>query len=472
MRVQILRATNRIATQIVALLAVSALVAVASVVSIYLAMAPEYELPPNAARNAGSFLSLLRGLEALPPADRAQLLSAYQEGEFTATILDHPPRELSDTVSVSPRLRAWITRQLPSGTRIRAIRSRSEGHVEVVTELSDGQLIAFRAATDDARPLPIPLALMIAFMISSTALLSIWAARRLVSPLTRFATAVDQFGTQDHKEPIKEEGPIEIRQAARAFNRMEGRILRMIEDRTRMLMAISHDLRTPLTRLRLRVEELVEAGPKQRMLGDLALMDTSIASAISYVREGGLKEAPEAAELPSLIETICEQYEDAGHPIAYDGPRHLAVHCLPLALERALANLVDNAVKFASSVTIRLRATETNQVIIEVEDDGPGISDAEKPRVLEPFYRTDEARSSVGGFGLGLSIALTVARQHGGTLTLHDRQPHGLCARLTIPVADREDAFATAIRSQIFCVALCPIAELKRSATSLRANRG
>jgi signal transduction histidine kinase len=435
MRVRLLSATNRIATQIVILLAISALVAVTSVVSIYVAMAPEFELSPNAARHAAAFLTVLRGLEALPPADRAQLLSAYKDGEFTATLLDRPPSDLSDTVSVSPRLRAWFTRQLPAGTRIRAVQSEGEGRFTAITELSDGELVAFRVAFARVTSIPIPATLMIAFMISSTALLSVWAVRRLVSPLTRFATAVDQFGRQGHEEPIKEEGPLEIKQAARAFNRMQERILRMIEDRTRMLMAISHDLRTPLTRLRLRVEELVEAGHKQRMLDDIALMDASIASAISYVREGGLREAPEVAELPSLIETIREQYEDSGHRVVYDGPRHLAVRCLPLALERGLANLVDNAVKFASSVTIRLLATEANQVTIEVEDDGPGIPDVEKPRVLEPFYRTDEARSSVGGFGLGLSIALTVARHHGGTLTLHDRLPHGLCARLTIPVA-------------------------------------
>jgi signal transduction histidine kinase len=202
-------------------------------------------------------------------------------------------------------------------------------------------------------------------------------------------------------------------------------------------MAISHDLRTPLTRLRLRAEELAEESPKHRMFEDIALMDASIASAVAYVREGGATETPEMAELPSLVEAICEQFEDEGHPIVYDGPRHLAVRCLPLALERAIANLVDNAVKFGSSVTVRLDTTVADEVAIEVDDDGPGIPDLEKPRVLEPFYRTDEARSSVGGFGLGLAIAHTVARHHGGSLTLHDRLPHGLRARLTIPRSGR-----------------------------------
>jgi len=213
---------------------------------------------------------------------------------------------------------------------------------------------------------------------------------------------------------------------------MRERILRLLEERTRMLMAISHDLRTPLTRLRLRSEELTEDDQKRRMLEDIELMDGSITSAIAYVREGGTAEVLEAADLPSLVETICDQFGDDGHPIVYEGPARLTVRCLPLALGRALTNLIDNAVKFGTSVTVRL-AADAQGVSIEVEDDGPGIPDAEKQLVLEPFYRTDAARCSVGGFGLGLAIALTVARHHAGTLTLHDRVPHGLCARMTIP---------------------------------------
>lgn len=169
------------------------------------------------------------------------------------------------------------------------------------------------------------------------------------------------------------------------------------------------------------------------MLNDIALMDASISSAIAYVREGGTTEAPVMADLPSLVETVCSRFEDAGHPITYEGPSHYAVQCLPLALERGISNLVDNAVKYGTSVTVRLDTTRAGQVSIVVEDNGAGIPDAEKLLVVEPFYRTDEARHSVGGFGLGLAIACTVARHHGGTLTLHDRVPHGLCARLTIP---------------------------------------
>jgi signal transduction histidine kinase len=434
----LIASSKRIATQIILLLAISSVVAIVGVASIYLVMAPEYELPPNAMRRATNFIAVLAGLDALPPASRAQLLSAYKGSDFTASILDRLPDAQPDPLPVPERLRSWLSRQLPPGIRIMSMRTDGENQATAIAALSDGQLIAFRVPRDEAGHLPLPIVLTIAFMIVSTTLLSIWAALRLVSPLSRFVAAVDRFGTHGHEAALEEEGPAEIRQAASAFNRMQERILRLLEDRTRMLMAISHDLRTPLTRLRLRSEELTEDDQRLRMLEDIELMNASITSAISYVREGGMAEAPEAADLPSLVETICDQFEDDGHPIAYDGPARLTVRCLPLALGRALTNLVDNAVKFGTSVTVRVETTEeptgARAVSIEVEDDGPGIPDSEKLLVLEPFYRTDTARRGVGGFGLGLAIALTVARHHAGTLTLHDRLPHGLRARLTIPL--------------------------------------
>jgi signal transduction histidine kinase len=427
---------KRIATQIVVLLAISSFVALAGVASIYFfVVTPEFELSPNAMNRAATVIAVLRGLEALPPSARSQLLAGYKDDDFTVSLLDHQPGALSESTPISERLRAWIIQQFPPGVRFAGNQFIGDRQVRVIMELSDGQVVAFDMSRDKSRSVPVPFALMIAFMIVSTALLSIWAVRRLVSPLSRFAAAVDRFGTHSDEAELKEEGPAEIRQAAGAFNRMQRRILQLIEDRTRMLMAISHDLRTPLTRLRLRVEELPDEDPRRRMLGDIAVMDASIESAVSYVREGGATEAPEMADLPSLVETICDRFEDAGHPIVFEGPRHLAVRCLPLALERAIANMVDNAVKFGSSVTIRLNTAAAKAVLIEVDDNGPGIPDSEKPRVFEPFYRTDSARRSVGGFGLGLAIALAVARRHDGTLTLHDRAPNGLRARLAIPLA-------------------------------------
>jgi signal transduction histidine kinase len=425
---------SRIATQVTVVLVLSSVMAWIGIGSIFVTLAPEsiLFLSPTVTRHVVSVFNVLHGLEALPAASRARLLSAYQRPDFTASLADEAPRLPSNDVDAEGDFRSWFFSQLPPGVDVLGIHFEGKQGT-VVTRLSDGQIVVFRVVRDVPHFLSLPIVLLVTFMVASITLLSLWAVRRLASPLSRFAAAVDRFGRDGDEAVLKEEGPEELRQAARAFNRMQQRILRLIEDRTRMLMAISHDLRTPLTRLRLRLEEVTEEKPRQRMLDDIALMDESISSAIAYVREGGATEAPEMADLPSLLETVCSRFEDAGHPITYEGPRHFTVQCLPLALERGISNLVDNAVKYGTSVTVRLDTTQAGRVSIDVEDDGPGIPDTEKPRVVEPFYRTDEARRGVGGFGLGLAIAATVARHHGGTLTFHDRVPHGLGVRLTIP---------------------------------------
>lgn len=428
-------AISRIATQMIVVLVLSSLAAWIGIGSIFVTIAPESVLflSPTATRHVVSVFNVLRGLEALPPSSRPQMLSAFQGADFEVAFTSEAPVLPSNDVDPAGDFRSWFFSQLPPKVEILGIHFEGRRGT-VVAKLSDGQVVVFRLMRDAPSFLSLPITLLITFMVASIILLSLWAVRRLVSPLSRFAAAVDRFGHDGDETPLKEEGPEELRQAARAFNRMQQRILRLIEDRTRMLMAISHDLRTPLTRLRLRLEEVDDEKSKQRMLDDIALMDGSIASAIAYVREGGATEAPEVVDLPSLVETVCNRFEDAGHPIAYDGPRHFAVSCLPLALERGISNLIDNAVKYGTSVIVRLHIMRPDEVSIDVEDDGPGIPESEKRLVVEPFYRTDQARRSVGGFGLGLAIAHVVARHHGGTLTLHDRIPHGLCARLTIPV--------------------------------------
>jgi signal transduction histidine kinase len=174
------------------------------------------------------------------------------------------------------------------------------------------------------------------------------------------------------------------------------------------------------------------------MLEDLELMDSMIASAVTYLREGSGLEASEMADLPSIIETICDQFADAGHTVVYEGPQRFAMLCRPQSLGRAISNLIENATKFGTTVTARL-AISTGSITIDVEDDGPGIPDEEKQRVMEPFYRTDPARQATGGFGLGLAIVLAVAESHGGTLRLLDRHPRGLCARMSFPAAAPAD---------------------------------
>ena len=422
---------DEISTQITALLALASLIAFSAMAGVFWVYS-ERSGPPANLESDVRMAILLQVLDALPKASRQQVTEAFRSKALVATLRE---------ATVSELQKPTIGRQvlpmpdLPSGAGVIAVEMPSTDRTLVSARLSDGQIVAMDIH-GSAQPPPFfaPLLIPLAFLAVSTALLSMWAGRRLVTPLARFARAVDQFDAQGNDGiALHEEGPIEIRRAARAFNRMRDRVVELVEDRTRTLMAISHDLRTPLTRLRLRMEDLPESVPRRHILEDLASMEILIASAVSYLREGASREGVETTDLTSLIETVCDQFADTGHQVVYDGPRHLLLRCRPQALGRAVTNLVDNATRFGSLVTVRVRPSAGNAVRIDVEDDGPGITDAEKQRVLEPFYRTDAARRIAGGFGLGLAIAKSIAEKHGGTLTLLDHIPQGLCARLSLP---------------------------------------
>jgi signal transduction histidine kinase len=277
----------------------------------------------------------------------------------------------------------------------------------------------------------------IAFLACAVALLSIWATRALTAPLTRFADAAERFTLGRTDAPLPERGPREIVRAARAFNEMRERIQRLVEDRARMLAAISHDLRTPITRLRLRADEIKPAPLRKQVIRDLDTMQAIANAALSFLRDQATRGTQGKIDLPSLVQTVCDGFSDVGREIALDGPTHLNVIGDPDQLARAITNLVENGLKFGKAVTITMRARQDRFVDIDVRDDGPGIPDEEKLRVLEPFYRGDHARSLNGpdSFGLGLSISRVIAEAHSGSLSLHDAEPTGLTARLTLPLA-------------------------------------
>jgi signal transduction histidine kinase len=274
---------------------------------------------------------------------------------------------------------------------------------------------------------------VILFLGLPMAAISAWAARRVTAPLGRLAHATSRLSPTDSGQLIPEEGTNEVRQVANAFNTLLARLHKFIADRTGMLAAISHDLRTPLTRLRLRAEMLPDETIRGKMLKDIRAMDVMISSTLSYITQERSSEPVENIDLAALLQTMCDDFSDAGFDVTYIGPLHCAAACRPQALERALNNLIDNAVKFGETATLVLDAA-SGTLVIDVEDDGPGIAAAEKEDVLKPFYRSDAARGSdQGGVGLGLAIANTIVRGHGGTIQLLDREPHGLCVRVRIP---------------------------------------
>ncbi|UWU79173.1 ATP-binding protein [Bradyrhizobium huanghuaihaiense] len=310
------------------------------------------------------------------------------------------------------------------------------GTHRVGVQLPDGTVIAGRV-DGGSRPwfwgAPWLTTLMSAFICVTV--LGLWAARALAAPLSSFARAAENFSLDGGADPLPERGPEEIRSVARALNRMHERIARLMSDRTRMLAAISHDLRTPITRLRLRAEFIEDEGNRKRMLMDLDQMRSMLESVLSLLRNDRKIEAVTLVDIASTLQLVADQFGDMGHVVHYEGPVSATAAARPDDLHRGVTNLVENAVRFGAEVTIRLDISGT-KLVIDVEDDGPGISDARKQEMLEPFVRGDDARTmdDSTGFGLGLSIARAIAVAHGGELSLHDREPHGLIVRMQLPV--------------------------------------
>lgn len=274
----------------------------------------------------------------------------------------------------------------------------------------------------------------LAIITLSILFLSVYAVRWIVSPLSSIASAARDFGRAGADEgELGVGGPREIEEAAQALNDMRRRVRALVNERTQMLVAISHDLRTPLTCLRLRAERVRDEPLRAAMLQDIGKVGEMLTETLAYVREGGQREQPSLTDLPSLLETIAAEFSDVGHKVSYRGPDRLAFAGRAQAIGRAVTNVVENGTKFGSQVEIALRSLDHGVVEIQVDDDGPGISSALLGRVFEPFFKGDSARSveGRGGFGLGLSIARDIVERHGGVIELVNRAPHGLSVRTT-----------------------------------------
>jgi signal transduction histidine kinase len=425
---------DRIAGQIRALLVVAIVAGSSVVAATLLLVLSEQDYPEAAAMVPVRVATLVSTLENLPRPLRAEVAASLRDDRVRLSLDGRSPPGLDEPAPELDILRTLVARNLPANNRLLSIVEERRGVAAIVVQLTDGQLVTIETSYSKIALLPLPLLGPLILLVISVVLLSIWAAHQVAAPLSRFAAAADQFGGDVGGPPLDERGPAEIRRASHAFNRMRQRIGRLIEDRTSLLLAISHDLRTPLTRLRLRIAEVAatDVALKERALDDIAAMEGSITAAVTYLREGTGEEAAERVELASMLTTICDQFTDSGHPVDYVGPQRLAITCRSRAVDRAVTNLVDNATKYATHVRLVL-SQEEGQVCIEVQDDGPGIPDGEKQHVVKPFYRSDPARQEVRGFGLGLAIVSSIVQAEGGTLALLDNAPRGLRARITLP---------------------------------------
>ncbi|MBA5608700.1 HAMP domain-containing protein [Duganella sp. FT3S] len=267
----------------------------------------------------------------------------------------------------------------------------------------------------------------------SIAVLAYFVARMAMRPLKQLAQAAKDLGNDINRPPLAISGASEIRQAAGAFNAMQARIRQHISQRTEMLAAITHDLQTPLTRLRLRLEKVRDEELQQRLVDDLSAMQQMVKEGLDLARSMDTTETMQALDLDSLLDSVCSDAADSGQQVDLKGQAAMALMGRPLAIRRCLVNLLDNAVKYGQYAHVTVERM-VGAARIRIRDGGPGIAPEQMARVFEPFYRIESSRSRAsGGTGLGLTIARNIAEQHGASLMLANHAQGGLEVTLIVP---------------------------------------
>ncbi len=263
-------------------------------------------------------------------------------------------------------------------------------------------------------------------------LVVIFQIRKITRPLSSLAIAANNLGRGRKVEPLPEIGPSDVKETVTAFNRMNDRLQRFVSDRTRMLAALSHDLRTPMTSMRLRLELMEDSDEKQRLLQSLDEMQQMSEATLTFVRHSGDVEPTQTVDLTALVDSLVEDLCEIGMAVQCDSLTPVVMELRPVSIKRALRNLMENAVHYGDKARVNL-SLDKNQAVISIIDSGPGIAESEKESVFEPFVRLEQSRNrQTGGMGLGLSIARQIIRSHGGELELVNLQP-GLKAVVTLP---------------------------------------
>ncbi|MDE2136943.1 MAG: HAMP domain-containing protein [Gammaproteobacteria bacterium] len=410
---------------------------------LYVVLLPRWqtELRPDVA--ATRIRMVVQLLEAVEPARRAELAQLSSDADFRLQYLDAPPQASANagrgTDTDFLALGAQIAQKLgkaPSDIRVRADPgAHAVDSVRVTVPLRGGGALGVSTSVGLEHRLALVAQIGLgAFLLFATAGLWFWLTLMVNVPLTRVARAAERVGVDINAPALAEQGPAQLQRLIRAFNDMQQRLRRFLTDRTLMLGAISHDLRTPLTRLRLRVETDRAESQRTRMLDDIELMEGMLTSTMLFIRGVEDAEARDVVDLASLLQTACDMVSDLGGSVEYDGELRGRYQCKPQALLRAFTNVIMNAARYGRHARVVLRRVAQAGFVVEVEDEGPGIPAAEKTRVFEPFYRSDAAREGDSrGMGLGLAIARSVILGHGGTIELLDREPRGLTVRITLP---------------------------------------
>jgi len=312
--------------------------------------------------------------------------------------------------------------------------SFTEYHFLIQVKLDDGSWVSFiQHFAESLFNLPYRIVASLLILMVTAFLLSWFIVHRITKPINTLAFAADELGRDIERPPIDESGPQEVSRAAHAFNVMQTKINQHIKDRGRLLAAISHDLKTPITRLRLRTELLNDTELESKFLSDLDDMQCMVNETLDYMRGQDKTESIQKIDINALLNSIAQDMRDAGHEIEFNVGEQKLYSGHPLALKRCLINLLENAIRYGEKATIYIEESAEN-LSIRIVDSGPGIPEEQMEHIFDPFFRLESSRNrSSGGMGLGLGIARDIARNSGGEIYLHNRKEGGLEAVLELP---------------------------------------
>lgn len=376
-------------------------------------------------------------LRTFPAAERERWLAQLDRGIYRLLLQPAQQRYEDAHDSTLNTMAQALRQRLPPEELVRGVRLHDAQHADTHALLlqldsSEDLLVVFERSPPFSPPsVWIILGYLAAMSVPILALAGL-AVRQATAPLARMVSAAEQLGHNLHATPMPEEGPEEVQRAARAINRMQQALLRQFDARSQILAAVSHDLKTPLTRLRLRAEALAQAPQREAFTADIELMAATIQDGLDYAHSERLREPLVAVDLQRMTQNLVEDQREMGAHVELHGHIGHAVRAAPRALQRVLQNLLDNALRYGHSAQLTLQI-QGGQAQLWIDDEGPGIPSDKLDQVFEPFVRLEHSRSrETGGSGLGLTIARNLMRSQGGELQLSNRPEGGLRASVTL----------------------------------------
>lgn len=366
-------------------------------------------------------LNIVNSIETTPDPQRQQAVAALAD-PYINTTLDATPNAQSKFEHVS----YW--------TISHALHDQKLGNFSISILLAPEQWLNIQATVYSSVFLKQLLFLLVELVIFGSIFISAWSIYRFTKPLSNFKQAADRLGIDLDTQPLDIYGPKIVRETATALNQMQQRIQELIRDRTQMLAAISHDLRTPITRLKLRAQLINDPKITDALMHDLSEMEQMVNETLSFAKQDATEQRLQQLDLTSLLITLCDDAQDLGHNVELiSQQQRITVLAHPLSIKRALSNVINNATRYAKTITVEV-VVKHRSIFVMIKDDGPGIPDDELKQVLTPFYRAEHSRNrETGGTGLGLAVTQDIIKSHHGSLTLTNRTPHGLQVTIRLP---------------------------------------